>query len=455
MMDRSQVIDACGRYWNPTAATFFHVTHRTIESHAEGCTVVDEEGRRYLDFACSYGVFVIGHCNPYVRRRVLEQMDRLASAPFGVANPVAAELMEVVTDMLPGGLNRVFFANSGAESSEMALRAALACNAPRRKVIAAINSYHGKTLGALNILGQQGHRSPFLPLMAEVEFVPYGDIEAMRRAVGDGVAAVFLEPILGGPFITVPPPGYLKEVESLCRRTQSLLVVDEVQTGFGRAGKMFAIEYDGVEPDIMLLSKGITGGHAAIALAVMQDSVVERLERIEGLPPRYLSSDSGGSPYACAAALASIEFIRDNQLPERAAFLGQRLRSGLERMARKYPKLILDVPGTGLMTGLRVRNPAVETAITMALGKRGVHVGHSMNETAPHPVLRFYPPLTVTEAEIDQSLEALEQALEGLGRIPGRVYDLLDVIVRRQYRIPRKWLLRLSGVKDGHAQAHA
>ncbi|KYC40902.1 hypothetical protein WA1_25125 [Scytonema hofmannii PCC 7110] len=271
-----------------------------------------------------------------------------------------------------------------------------------------------------------------------------------KKPIGNGVAAVFLEPILGGAYLTVPPAGYLKEVETLCRQTNSLLVVDEIQTGFGRVGKMFAIEFDQVLPDIILLSKGITGGHTSIAIAVMRDTVVHKINTIQGLPARYLASESGGSPYACAAAVASIEFIRRNNLPERAQQLGQRLRQGLKEAARKYPKLILDAPGVGLMTGLRVRNSAVETAITIELGKHKIHVGHSMNESAKYPVLRFYPPLTVTAEEIDRVLAALHEVLTSLNQKPALFYDLFNQLVKRQYRLPKKLLFRLAGLKEAH-----
>ncbi|MBV1774956.1 aspartate aminotransferase family protein [Burkholderiaceae bacterium DAT-1] len=451
MMNRLEVIEASGRYWNPTAATLYRVAHRSIESHAEGAIVTDEDGRQFLDFACSYGVFIVGHCNPYVQARVLQQIHTLAATPYGSANAVTAEFMDTLTSMLPGDLTRVFFANSGAEISELAMRAVLAARAPHHKIVVIRNSYHGKTLGALNLLGQQNHRKPFLPLSPDVSFVPYGDIEAMRREVGNGAAAVFLEPVLGGCYLQTPPKDYVRQVADLCRQTGTLFVADEIQTAFGRCGRMFAFDEDpNVQPDIVLLSKGITGGHSSIAVAVLRESLVERIQSIPDLPPRYLASDSGGSPYACAAALASIEFIREQHLPQRAMQLGARLLAGLRSAARHYPRLILDAPGIGLMTGLKMRNPAVETALTIALGKRGVHVGHSMNESCEHPVLRFYPPLTVTEAQIDQALAALDDALQELGKKPVFVFDLMNQIIKRQYRLPRSVLFKLGGVKDGH-----
>jgi putrescine aminotransferase len=448
-MNRSDLIQASERHWNPTAALLYKMAHRTVESHAQGSYVHDEDGQRFLDFACSYGVFIVGHCNPHVQARVLAQMNQLAASPYGGANAITAEFMHTLTAMLPGDLSRVFFANSGAEISELTMRAVLAAAAPRRQIVVIQNSYHGKTLGALNLLGQKGHRQPFLPLMPDVTFVPFGDVDAMKRAVGEGVAAVFLEPILGGPYLQVPPPGYVRQVAELCKATGTLFIADEIQTAFGRCGRMFAIDYDdGVQPDVMLLSKGITGGHSSMAVAVMSEALVQRIEAIPNLPARYLSTDSGGSPYACAAALAAIEFIRDQDLPARARQLGAQLLKGLRDAAARHPQLIVDVPGIGLMTGLKVRNPAVETAITIGLAKRGVHVGHSLNESAVNPVLRFYPPLTVSSEDIAKALAALNETLDEMARKPPVVFDALNQVIRRQYRLPKALMLKLSGAQS-------
>lgn len=447
MMDRLRVIDYCDNYWNPSAATLYHITHRSIEDRAEGSWIHDEEGRKFLDFACSYGVFIVGHNNSHVQKAVFHQLRKIGSRPYGMIDATSIKLMRKLAQMLPGDLNRVWLTNSGAEACELALRAVLASQYPRKKIVVAENSYHGKTLGALNILGQKNHRTPFSPLMECIEYVPYGDVLAMKKAIGEGVAAVFMEPILGGPYIKVPEIGYLKQVEILCKDTGSLLVADEIQTAFGRAGRMFAIGYDNVIPDMIILSKGLTGGHVAIAAMVMSERLYKKIEQNRNIDASYLASGSGMSPFSSAAALAAIDYIEEYQLPVRAEQLGVRLITGLKAIAAKYPKLILEVPGIALMTGLKVRNPAVETAITMVLGKMGIHVGHSMNESAQHPVLRFYPPLTVTEDEIDVCLGALDKTMKRLGSRPVFIFDLLNVLVRRQYRLPRWFLFRLTGVK--------
>lgn len=447
-MNREQVIDVCDNNWNPTAATMYRISHRTMEQSAHGQWIHDNEGNKFLDFACSYGVFIVGHTQSYIQQAVQKQLDEVAIRPYGSCDENTIKLMAKLADMLPGDLNRSYFCNSGAEAVELAMRASFEANPTRKKMVVISDSYHGKTLGALNILGQTGHRTPFTPLMENVEYVPFGDIAAMKRAIGDGVSAVFIEPVLGGPYLQVPPAGYLKQIECLCRETGSLLIADEIQTAFGRAGKMFAIEYDNIVPDMIILSKGLTGGHAAIAVTVMSEALERKLIDEQGIDPRLLTSGSGGNPYNNTAALAAIEFIEQQDLTGRAQRLGTRLLTGMRQICADYPQLVLEVPGIGLMTGLKCANPAVETAITMVMGKQNIHLGHSMNEKAAHPVLRFYPPLTVTEQEIDQCLAALEQTMKRLGSRPKLMFKLLNQLIKRQYTLPRKFLYKLTGVKQ-------
>lgn len=446
-MNRLDVIDQCDQHWNPTASVLYRMANRTIEDEASGSWIYDEEGARFLDFACSYGVFIVGHGNEQVRAAALQQAAQLGVATFGGPSAATVALMKKLASLLPEDLNRVWLGNSGAEVCEIALRMVLALQAPKRKIVVAKHSYHGKTLGALNVLGQRNHRRDFEPLMQNIEFVDYGDLDAMSRALETGAAAVFIEPILGGPYVTVPPKGYLKGVETLCRDTGTLLVADEIQTGFGRAGLMFAFEAEQVVPDMVLLSKGLTGGHVAIGALVVRESLNARLEADSDLAPGLFTSGSGGAPITAAAALASIEVIEREQLPARSKAMGEILRSGLEAIAAQYPELILSVPGTALMTGLKVRNPAVETAIVSVMGKMGVHLGHSMNESAETPVLRFYPSLLVTEEEIQLCLAALEKTMARLGSRPAMFYDLFNLLVRRQYRLPRWFVYALTGAK--------
>ena len=447
-LTRDELVDACITFWNPMAGLFYDVAKRSVEAGAEGCWVRDEQGHQSLDFACSYGVFIVGHGNAHVRSAVEGALGGVPMLPAGVEHPSVGRYARKLAGLLPSPLCRVFFASSGAEAAELALRMSLLYHPTRRRIVVAQNSYHGKTLGALNILGQRGHRIPFGPYWEHVDFVPFGDAQAIEELVRQGdVAAVFLEPVRGGPFLEVPPPGYLTRVRAVCNQQDTLFVLDEIQTGFGRVGKMFAMDFEKVVPDLVILSKGITGGHIAIANVVTTDAVLSRIGNIGDDAAAVLGSDTGGSPIACAAALAAIEEVERLSLPDRAARLGPRLLTGLDALAKRHPKLIVKAVGVGLMTGIAVRNPAVESGITMLLGKRGVHAGHSMNEHARHPVLRFYPPLTVTEEEIDILLAALDETLQRLEQTGTIMLDLLNVIATRQYALPKSILRKAGGRK--------
>ncbi|MET7669460.1 aspartate aminotransferase family protein [Micromonospora luteifusca] len=443
--DRQQIFSALGRHWNPGAATMLAAAGRAVESHATGSQVYAEDGTATLDLAGSYGVFLVGHGNPRVAAAVTETLARASAVPPGAVHPVTATLCRYLLGILPTGLDRFVLGSSGAEICEVALRAVHLARPDRRRIVVADGSYHGKTLAALSLLGQRNHRDPFEPLGSDLVVVPYGDAAAVRAAVADGsVAAVFLEPVLGGAHLTVPPPGYLREVAQDCVATGTLLVADEIQTGFGRTGQMFAVRHDDVRPDIMLLSKALTGGFVPVAVCALAGSVVDAAERHPRWHPSLLATGGPISAVAIAAAVATIEEVRDRDLPARAAELGPRLTEGLAAAVRRHPKHLRGAPGIGLMAGLRTANPAVELMVSIGLAQRGVHTGHSLNEQISEPVLRFYPPLTCTATDIDHALAALEEALTWLDRQPRALTRAVSALLRRQYRLPPALLLRLS-----------
>ena len=446
--NRQQVLNALGRHWNPTAALMLAAASRPIEGGASGSEVVSEEGERFLDLAGSYGVFAVGHGNPRVREAVLTTLHTAPSIPPGAVHPATAELYELLETVLPEGLDTYILGCSGAELCETALRAVHLARPDRRKIVIADGSYHGKTLGALTVLGQPNHRIPFEPLGVEPVKVEYGDAAAVRAALVDrSVAAVFLEPVLGGAHLTVPPKGYVKEVAEACRRTGTLLVADEIQTCLGRTGKMFAVEHDGVTPDILLFSKALTGGFVPVGVCALSGEVVAEAQRHPLWDPALLAGSSGVSALSVAAATAAIREAIDRDLPGRAATLGPRLTEGLAAVARRHPKHLLGAPGIGLMAGLRTRNPSVELLISMVMARHGIHTGHSLNEQIDHPVLRFYPPLTVAAEEIDRVLQALEATMTWLDRRPRRLTDGITRLLRRQYRLPGWLVLKLSHSK--------
>lgn len=443
--DRQRIFSALGRHWNPTAATMLAAAGRAVESHASGSRVYAEDGTDALDLAASYGVFLVGHGNPRVAAAVVEALRQAAAAPPGAVHPATAALFRALGEILPAGLDRFVLGCSGAEICETALRAVQLARPDRHRIVVADGSYHGKTLAALSLLGQGNHRTPFEPLGSHLVVVPYGDAAAVRTAVADGsVAAVFLEPVLGGAHLTVPPPGYVGAVAEACAATDTLFVADEIQTGFGRTGRMFAVERDDVRPDVMLLSKALTGGFVPIGVCALGSAVVEEAARHPRWHPSLLTSGSAVTGVAVAAAAATIAEVRERDLPARAAELGPRLTEGLAEAVRRHPKHLRAAPGIGLMTGLRTANPAVELMVSIGMGMRGVHTGHSLNEQIAEPVLRMYPPLTCTAEEIDQALVALDETLTWLDRQPRVLTRAATALLRRQYRLPPRLLLRMN-----------
>lgn len=446
--DRQALLSALGRHWNPTAAVMLAAAHRSVEAQACGVEVVAENGGRALDVAGSYGVFLVGHGNKRIRDAVLDALRTAPAVPPGAVHPAMAELFQLFDRILPAGLDTYVFGSSGADIAETALRAVHLARPDRRRILVAEGGYHGKTLAALGILGQPNHRAPFEPLGSDLVVVPYGDAAAVRAALADrSVAAVFLEPVLGGAHLTVPPPGYLAAVAQACTETGTLLVADEIQTCLGRTGTMFAVEHDNVVPDVLLFSKALTGGMVPVGVCALSSSVLADARANPAWDPRLLSGSGQVSALSLAAACAAIRESLDQDLPGRAASVGPRLTSGLAAAAARHPKHLLEAPGIGFMTGLRTRNPAVELLLSMGMARRGVHTGHSLNEQIDHPVLRFYPPATISTEQIDVVLAALEETLTWLDKRSRLFTRVLTWVLRRQYRLPPRLVLKLSGSK--------
>lgn len=435
LTDRHTLLDYCERHWGASAAKLYRIAGSQVEAETNDCEIIDQNGRHYLDFACSYGVFIVGHRHPHVLKAVQKQLDELAWLPQGMVHPSQQQLTERLCELAPGQWGSVHYMLSGAEAVEHSLRHVLRAQAPRRRIVITEGAYHGKTLAAMSILGQKQHEETFGALTADVVMVPYGDMAAMREAVGKGACAVYLEPILGGAHLRMPPLGYLEDIRALCDNTGTLLVADEIQTAFGRCGKMFAVEYGNIEPDALILSKGLTGGYASIACVMYRQSLTDK----HPIPAEEYRT-AGGHPYACAAALAALDVIENEHLLQASVERGQQLRQGLMVLARRHPDIIEDVPGIGLMTGLRLKGSVYESLLSMELGKRGVHTGHSMNERATRPVHRFYPPLTVTADMIDDVLERTAEALAVIDRMPGWKISVMQKVTHSMYRIPNALL---------------
>ncbi|RBO92414.1 aspartate aminotransferase family protein [Nocardia puris] len=437
---RRAVLDIYRRHYNHSLSLMMRAGRLPIEVSAREHTIVDERGREYLDFSAGYGVFGLGHLDPDVQRAAQRQLAELAMVPPPLRTAAAEELKRTLARITPGDLEHVILSGSGSEAVEVARRLARLARPGRVRMVAATTGYHGKTLGAMALLGQNHLTAPFFDADPDTRFVPYGDLRAMAAALDDGVAAVCLEPVVGGGYVTVPPDGYLTEVARLCRWHGALLIADEVQTGFGRTGTLFGVDRENVAPDILVVSKAMSGGHVPISATVVRDEVfAAALETSGGALP--FDTEAGWSPFVCAAAAAAMEKIVADDLAGNAARLGDYLLDRLASVAARYPSLVLEVEGRGLMVGMKVLNPLVEQGILLQMVRRGVLTGISMNSAAKHPALRIFPPLTVSRAEIDKAVAALDATLADLSQYPAFSYRILDTFMAVQFHLPR-WLLR-------------
>lgn len=411
----ADVIHRYEQHVNPGLARLMSFAGFGVEMRAEGCWVYDHEGRRYLDCLGGYGVFSLGHRDPKVIRAVRDQLDEMCLSAKAFFCDKASLLAEKLAQLSPGDLQYSFFCGSGTEAVEGALKFAKACTG-RSKVVSTHGSYHGKTMGALAATGREKYRKPFLPLVPGVEFVEYGDAAAAAKAIDAETACMIVEPIQGEGGIILPPDGYLRALREACDRVGALLIFDEVQTGLCRTGYMFACEYEGVSPDIMTLAKCLGGGVMPIGAILGTPDV---WNKVFGANPLIHTSTFGGSPIACAAALAALEVLEQEGLADRSRELGQVLLADLQKVAKAFPSLIAEVRGRGLMVGLEFSMDEVGELVVAQLLKRGVCVAYTLNNPR---VLRFEPPLIITEEQI---LEATAAVMEAVGETADLLKDLL------------------------------
>jgi acetylornithine aminotransferase len=369
-----------------------------------GVRVSDVEGGSYLDFVAGIAVSALGHGHPAIVAAVSEQVAALAHSSNLVIHEPGVLLAEKLQSLTGDPTARVFFANDGTEANECAIKLSrlygrsVDPSGGRLGLVAASNSFHGRTMGALAITGNPSKREPFEPLPGPVTFVDYGDVEALRAAVDSRVAAVFLEPTQGEAGVVPPPPGYLRAARQICDEAGALLVIDEIQSGIGRTGHWFASIAAGVTPDILTLAKGLGGG--------LPIGACIGFGKAAGLfTPGSHGSTFGGNPVCCAAALAVLETIERDDLLRHVQRCGAVLEAGLRALDSP---LIQQVRGSGLWFGVVLTSDCAG-AIEQAARGRGLLV----NPVRPN-VLRLAPPLIVTESEVEQALHALRAAIEAV-----------------------------------------
>ncbi|MCL5779786.1 MAG: aspartate aminotransferase family protein [Firmicutes bacterium] len=428
-LQQNQVKDLHSRYLNASLVTLFSlINFDTQFVEASGVSVYDAQGNEYLDFLGAYGALNLGHNHP----ELLTALQRVQSLPNllqASMNGLAAALAHNLAHLAPGNLQRSFFCNSGAEAVEGALKLARIATG-RQKFIYCHNSFHGKTFGALSVTGRDKYQAPFKPLVNECVGIPFGDLAALQQQLSSREAAAFiLEPIQGEGGILEPPAGYLTRAKKLCAQYGTLLIADEVQTGFGRTGTFFACEAEDLVPDILCLAKSLGGGVMPMGAYMTGDDV---WRKAYGTMEKALlhTSTFGGNTAACAAALKTIEVILKDDLCRQAKEKGDYFMAQLRKLKEKYP-LLKDVRGRGLMIGLEFQQPESDGKkysfkITMNVVNKlaqeymgSLVAGELFNKhriitayTLNNPnVIRLEPPLIVNKEQMDRVLNALEEAL--------------------------------------------
>jgi putrescine aminotransferase len=390
-------------YVNPPLARVMKLSGSPVEVCADGCTITDHTGKVYLDFAGGYGVFTLGHRHPRVVAAVRAQLDAMALSGRTMFNPLMGRLARRLAEITPGDLQISFFANSGAEAVEGALKLARAAT-KRTKIVGTRNAFHGKTFGALSVSGRPQYQAAYVPLLPDVVHVPFGDLAALEAQLADA-AAFIVEPVQAEGGINLPPAGYLRAARALCDRSGALFIADEVQTGLGRCGSLFACNIEGVVPDIMTLAKGLSGGVVPIGAYIARAPV---WNAGYAKAPLMHTSTFGGNELACAAALAALDVLIEDDLAGNARERGAQLADGARAIGARYPQAIAAVRGAGLLVGVELTNEGYAGTIIPELLKRGVTAAWTLN--AQH-VIRLEPPLIVSPAQIASALEALEAAV--------------------------------------------
>jgi len=369
-------------------------------ARAEGQYLWDPTGRRYLDFHTGHGAAFLGHRNRYVIGRVIRQLELFACLPPYFDSDILDEALRSVGRILPSHLGNVFFMNSGSEAVELALK--LARKRSRRKVYAAFTSaFHGRTLGALSVTHNPRYRQGFDPFPGETLFLPFNDVEALRR-IDESVAAVIVEPVQGEGGVNIGSREFMRALEERCREVGAYLIVDEVQAGFGRTGRVWSHLEHGVETDMLVAGKSIGGGFP-VSLVAVTDEVAERVEEGEH------GSTHGGNPLALASIVGGIEAFEREGVPEAAERMGRVLASQLGELAAEEEGLIREVRCKGLMVGLELRLRA--SPYIARLQERGLLVLKSGLQ-----VLRLLPPYLITEADVDFFMRVLRDVLAKEGR---------------------------------------
>ena len=392
MKSAKEVIAEEGKYYLPVFARYQVVLER-----GEGPYVYDIEGKKYLDFLGGIAVNILGHAHPKLVAAISAQAAKLIHVSNLYYTAEQTKLAKTLVELT--GLDRAFVCNSGAEANEGALKLARKYGktiaADKVEIITAEHSFHGRTLATLTATGQPKYQKGYEPLPGGFSYVPFGDLEALKKAVSAKTCAVMLEPIQGEGGVHIPDPGYLKGAKELCEKHGALLILDEIQSGMGRTGKLLAWQHTGVKPDIMTLAKGLGGGVAIGAILATEKAAQAFGHGDHG-------TTFGGNPLACAAANATLSVLVEEDLPGNAAKMGSYMMEALNGLKAKYPALITGVRGQGLIIGMPLTKPGKDFVNAC------MAAGALINCTAGN-VLRFVPPLNIEKKHVDEMIAILDK----------------------------------------------
>lgn len=366
-----------------------------VIDRGKGAKVWDDAGKEYIDCMAGYGVALVGHCNDRVVEAIKDQIEKLMVCHMSTYNTARSTMLKKLSKVVPSGLDKIFFSNSGAEAVETALKFSRKFSG-KPGVISMNGGYHGKTFGALSVTSSEKYRRPFEPLLDHIKFVPYGNARKLIDSIDDKTGTVILEPVQGESGIIMPPPGFIQEVREICSRHSLVLIFDEIQSGFGRTGKMWAAENWNTIPDVVCVAKGIAGGFP-MGLTITRPEIIESMKIGEH------SSTFAGNPLACAAANASIDALVLDGLIQNSADTGHYFKNLLVQLKEKH-KIVREVRGLGLMLALELRFDVRNILMD------GISNGILMLYSGRN-IIRLLPPLLIDRELVSKFVATLDKLL--------------------------------------------
>jgi len=395
-----------------------------LEWVGEGCWFEDIMGRKFIDCLGGYGIYSAGIRHPKILKAVAAQLQRMPLSSQELLDPLRGALAKLLGEVAPGDLQYSFFINNGTDAVEGALKLARVATG-RTNFISSLRGFHGKSCGALSLMGKWEYREPFLPLLPGIHFVEFGDADAVEDELykadqtGKGVAAVIMEPVQGEAGAMVPPDDFWPRIRKACDEYGALLIADEVQTGMGRTGKMFGVEHWDTVPDILCMGKALGGGVMPLSAFISKPKLWQVLES----NPFIHTSTFGGNPLACAAGIAAINVTLEEDLPGQAWRKGRYLLGELVALQIRYDRLIKEARGKGLLLGMEFPNTEIGYKVVSGLFRRNVLVAGTLTNSR---VVRFEPALNVPDQLLDDILERLEDTLKEIDRTTDKIVQEED-----------------------------